>query len=66
MKKLDNKAIKCRFLAHEGKLIFRVWDIKGERVFRSAHVVFDEKASIALNEDAFMSFEDANPDEHCL
>ena len=43
LKKLDNKIIKYRFLAHEEKLIFRVWNIKKKRVLRSAHIVFDKK-----------------------
>ena len=43
-KKLDNKAIKCRFLGHDGKSIYRVWDINRQRVTRSAHVILDEKA----------------------
>ncbi len=47
-KKLDNKAIKCRFLGHDGKSIYRVWDIKGQRVTRTAHVIFDEKAVMLL------------------
>ena len=53
-KKLDNKAIKCRFLGHEGKSIYRVWDISKSRVIRSPHVVFDEKRLInnkAIQED---------------
>ena len=27
LKKVDNRAIRCRFLGHEGKSIYRAWDI---------------------------------------
>ena len=66
LKKLDDKAIKCRFLAHEGKSIYRVWDIQGERVLRSAHVIFDEKGTKPYTDDDLLPFEDADPDDYCL
>ena len=66
MKKLDDKVIKCRFLAHEKKSIFRIWDIERKKVLRSAYVVFDKKTSIAFNKDIFISFKDTDPDEYYL
>ena len=61
-KKLDNKAIKARFLGHEGKSIYRVWDIKKERVIRSAHVIFDEYASMPSLDDEIVQDDETDED----
>ena len=46
-KKLDSRAIKCRFMGHKGNSLFRLWDIRNNKPIRSAHIVFDEKAKLA-------------------
>ena len=61
LKKLDARGIRCRFLGHEGKSIYRVWDIQNEKVIRSANVTFDEQKHTDLTMSEGMEL-DSEPD----